>query len=247
MAAFTLVDDFESYASGTIASGVTSGTWTGIFDGTANAVIAGDSGSQALRFWGTGSGAGGWRGASVNLASSYSTDFSVAHGSGAGTYFFQIRNVGGNSDTVFGLSDIAVDNNNSWQQFTSTLSLTTAGQLRAWNGTGDEVIATIPTGDWVNVWIYADNAAKTFQVGWSTGTDDAAVHGTTFNFGRRNGADANVSYLAFVDLLGTTSATASEVDNIWFAAGQDFTNPIPEPAAATLGALGLLGLLRRRR
>jgi hypothetical protein len=245
-AAWILADNFESYNAGTLASGVTGGTWTGIFSGTANATIAAADENKVLRYWGTGGGGSGdWRGAVANLATSFSNNLSLAHGA-SGTYFLQMRHEGGNIDNVFGLSDIAVTNNNPWQQYATTLSLVSNGNLRAWNGSADILLATITPGDWFNVWIYVDNASKTFKVGHSVGAADATVHETAFSFGRRGAADASIGFLAFTT-LGTGPGVM--VDNIHFASGENFVNPIPEPSTYALlfGAVVLLGTAARRR
>ncbi len=249
-----LIDDFEGYPTGVIGAtpNTTGNVWTGVFNGTGNAEIVDNAGDAALQVHGIGSGGNNWRGAITDLAGAHADDFSLAHGQ-TGTYFFRVRRNGtGNIDTIFGLTDQGAgtgsapgnDIDSPWDEYAVLLSIfggAGSSQLRAYSdGSGDVPLISAGNGDWINIWLEVDNAAKSYRVATSTGTQDGTYQGGTYQFGRRTaGVVATNALVTFGihELLNTDA----ELDDLYFVDGVDLTNPLlqtPTLAAESLGVLG---------
>jgi autotransporter-associated beta strand protein len=194
--AAVLIDNFDSYDNSTIQNigahpngDVTGGVWDGIFDGTANGQIVDNAvpSNNSLVAFGTG---GGWRGAETDLANNFATDVSLANGDTA-TYFFQVMNEGNAAvDTMLGLTSntARVDEINSWQDFAVMPYIAGgagAGSFRVFGtGLGDVNLFPMTNGEWYNIWLVVDNAAKTFDIYSSTGLDDGSLLIADVAFGR---------------------------------------------------------------
>ncbi|RYD49032.1 MAG: hypothetical protein EOP85_02390, partial [Verrucomicrobiaceae bacterium] len=179
---FSLIDNFQTYPAGAIGAtpNTTGNLWTGVQNGTANAVIVEADENRSLAVNGLNA-TNGWRGAITNLQTGRPSDFSLPHGQ-TGTYFFRIRRTGSaNTDVIFGLSDRPAvttatpgnDTASPWDEYAIMLSIagnSANSMLRAFDtGDGDVNVTSIATTQWLNVWIVADNAAKTFRIATSTG------------------------------------------------------------------------------
>lgn len=242
-AAWTLLDDFNSYASGATTT-VTGGlpNWSAEFIGTGNSNIVTSDFGQALES----AGGAAWRGAERDITS----DAGITTGS-TGTVFFQMKATGtGFFDVMTGLSaDVSnIDSTNAWQDFAVMPFVAgTAGGDLAYHmtdaGLGGDEIFTMSTDVWYNIWLVVDNSTETYSVYHSTGTADGTFGGTASIY--RNGF-TGVDLNAIGFMAAGDAGTALLVDNIHYTSGVD-TTFVPEPSIALLGGLGLLGLLRRRR
>ncbi len=240
-AAWTLIDDFESYdnssntalADGiTYDSGIGHDVWAGIPEGTPNAHVYDDSipGGQSLAVYG-----GSWRGAETDLKNNFSSDFSLADGETA-TYFFQFMTEGDSYDCMLGLVENTntVDESNAWQDY-SVMPFIAGGQFKAHGeNTGDMVIGSINTGQWYNVWLVVDNNAKQFDVYWSTGTTNSTPALSGLTFGR---VTAPVNLEAFA--ISQNQSSTVHIDNLYMTSGVDTTFPstdiviVPPPGPVT--------------
>ena len=229
------IDNFESYTSGAIGAtpNTTGGVWTGVQDGTANAVIVDNSGDNALRVYGVNSGSNSWRGAVTNLQSSQADDFSLADGE-TGTYFFRVRRNGtGNIDTVFGLTDQSTvsDTDTPWDEYAVLLSIAgtegrNSSNLRAYSdGAGDINLMSLTNTAWVNVWLEVDNDNKTYRVATSTGDADGVYRGGDYQFGRRTASTVGTNPLVTFG-IHEQYGVGVELDDLYFVPGANLTNPL---------------------
>lgn len=228
------IDDFSTYPLGDIGAtpNTTGDVWTGVFNGTANADITSVGGDHALAVNGTNA-SSGWRGAITDLRYAHGTDFSLPDGQ-AGTYFLRVRSTNpSTTDFIFGLTDQAAstttapgnDTTDPWNEYAVMLSIA-GGNLRAYSqGAGDVAVTPIGAGQWLNIWIIADNAAKTFRVATSTGTSDGVLHGQTFNFGRRTAATVGSNPLITFGLHERANVPG-QIDDLHFASGTNLAFPI---------------------
>ncbi|RYD23990.1 MAG: hypothetical protein EOP88_02010 [Verrucomicrobiaceae bacterium] len=244
---FSLIDSFQTYPLGAIGAtpNTTGNIWTGVQNGTANAVITDVDGNRSLSVNGIGT---AWRGAITNLQTGRASDFSLPHGQ-TGTYFFRVRRTGtANTDVIFGLSDKPAstttapgnDTASPWDEYAIMLSIvgnSTNSMFRAFDtGDGDVNVAPVTTVQWLNVWVVVDNAAKTFRVASSTGDAPGTDSGRAYDFGRRTGATVGANPLVtfgFHEMLNV----ASQMDDFYFSKGANLANPLdPQllPRAETL-------------
>lgn len=221
----TLIDDFESYDnSGTTSLGATPGNltgdvWIGEWDGTGAAFVTDDpDGDQSLAVR-EGS---GWRGAETDLANNFASDVSLADGDTA-TYFYQVMADGTASDAMTGLTETRtnVDINNPWQDF-AVMPYVAGGNLKVYGGNiGDQTVTSMTSGDWYNVWVIVDNASKTFDMYWSTGTDAATLAYSDVEFGRVTNP-GNLEAFAIMN----NGTDLVHVDNLYKLAGEVTDNPL---------------------
>ncbi len=254
-AAWTLLDNFDSYATGSIGASpnTTAGTWTGVFDGTGNAYVDDlGSGNKAIGFHGS-SGSGGWRGIEADLTSAFGSDYSLANGATA-TYFFQMTATsifktdsdGADWDVMIGLSDNvgAIDNVDSWQDFAVMPYVSGAAATPAMNATGNSMGAFAVTPDTTyNVWLVVDNNTKLYNVYASTGTDAGTLilDNCTYRNGKGAGALEAISFMSHAD-------NEMRIDNVYAdLSGANTTYAIPEPATIGLVAVFGAGMLVVRR
>ena len=227
-----LIDDFDSYDnSSTTALGATPGNltgdvWVGEWDGTGGALITDDpDGDQSLAVR-EGS---GWRGAETDLVSNFANDYSLADGETA-TYFFQVMAEGTATDCMIGLAEsrASVDINNSWQDF-SVMPYIAGGNLKVYSDNlGDQTVTSMTNGDWYNVWVVVDNAAKTFDMYYSTGTDAGTLAYSGLEFGRITDP---VDLGAFAAMNNGTDLV--HVDNLYMISGESTANPLVGGGAFT--------------
>jgi hypothetical protein len=252
-AAFTLIENFDSYATGGLNG---QGGWNTNGQWTVAAAPAGGSGNVGSGAAATGNG-GAFK--ALNTA--------IADVNTASTLFFRVYRTGGVNVSA-GLSDEAIPitlftgyevqlNAQHNTATTDTFKIRDAGNFDDL-GTGSWAVNT-----WYNIWMVINNSTNTFEVYMNQGdfgtagtlqlhiADPAPITPGDFTFGFRNGAATNpLTTLAFA-MGGSTPALpgAFIVDDVYIdTGGQNLVNPVPEPgSAAILGAAAMFGLGVRRR
>ena len=224
-ASVTLIDNFDAYDnSGGTTLGATPGNltgdvWVGEWDGTGGAHITDDpDGDQSMAVR-EGS---GWRGMETDLKNNFSQDFSLADGDTA-TYFYQVMAEGTDTDCMIGLAEdrASVDTTDSWRDF-SVMPYVKNGNLSVYgDNIGDQAVTAMTTGDWYNVWVVVDNDTKTFDMYWSTGTNDGTLAFSDVSFGRITNP---FNLEAFSAMNNGTDLV--HVDNLYKMLGVDTTNPM---------------------
>ncbi len=131
------------------------------------------------------------------------------------------------------------------------LHLDNGGAMKLSNGAAEDDLgqSLLQDGTWQNFWFVIDNAANTYSVYYTTGTDGATAAdllGTAdLAFATATADDLNAFAIA------TTVNRNNDpllVDDMYIdTTGANLGNPIPEPATMSLLALGGLAVLRRRR
>ena len=118
----------------------------------------------------------------------------------------------------------------------------TAGTLDTNDGAFKE-LGTYGTGTWYNIWVVVDNATNTQTFYRSTGTDAAALLGSDNPYGFRASSTGSIQTL---QLITNHASDTVLMDDFYISSGVN-TTMIPEPATGglLLGAVALLGLLRR--
>ncbi|MCA9262212.1 MAG: family 16 glycosylhydrolase [Planctomycetales bacterium] len=238
---YKLIDDFSTYTVGRIGPSsttpnTTGGTWTGVFNGTANAEIVAPSANEAIQVHGT-NGADGWRGAITDLTNAYDDDFSLGNNE-TGTYFFRVRRTGTSTiDTIFGLtdqqattySDPGSDISTPWNEYAVLLSVfgdSSNSMLRAYSdGSGDVNVTSIGTNQWLNVWVTVDNGTKSFRVATSTSDNDGTDSGRVYQFGRRTGTTVGADSLKTFGIHEARDVPVL-LDDLYFTGGVDLSNPL---------------------
>jgi hypothetical protein len=252
-AAWTLLDDFESYdnSTTTATTTVTGGVWTSVFDGTANSNIIDTGCGQVMETLG----GAAWRGAERDLSG---TGAAVAVDE-VQTYFWQVKvRWDGDPavtdwvyDFMMGLApDVSnIDENNAWQDFSVMPYVNNAPTTPFINANGPNAPWWAPMAPdcWYNVWVVIDNDAAdpTFDLYYSVGT--AAAQMVSQDADWRNFAGNQV-----LNAIGFMSAgweySVELIDNIYYdESGQNLDLPAGIPEPMTIALLGLGGLLLRKR
>jgi hypothetical protein len=169
-----------------------------------------------------------------------------------GTLFFRLRWASNTDDQAVGWA-LPADPGTSFSEFAAYIAR--AGRNPANTGwalsirdgvttrTADNVLFL--DNEWYNIWIVANSTSNTREVyvsGAGLTGQVQAVNGAITSFGFRNTSAGDLRSF----LIRRTSN--ADYDDIYVdQAGANLANPIPEPATASLLALGALGLLGRRR
>ncbi len=157
----------------------------------------------------------------------------------------------GASGTGQGYLGLNLTNSNSWALDSFTLSYD-GEQWRKENNASVHTLVvqysldatSLTTGTWTNL-----GGSSTFSSPIAAATTAAAldgnasanrVAGLSGTASSLNWAAGTSLWIRFVDLNDTGNDHLLAIDNVNFSA-------VPEPSAALIGAIGLLGLLRRRR
>jgi len=165
-AAFTLVDDFDSYTAGTDING--QGDWTS--DSGANDVVADpdNASNNVLLIAGS--------------ESETSNDSINLPDGSTGTLFTRLRMASGTLNTNVGLAESAAPGANDYNDFRAQLQITS--QVNARDGGAFETLQTQDTSPgtadvddvWYNFWLVADNDTDTVRVyAQSNGDSDFAA------------------------------------------------------------------------
>ena len=239
-----LIDNFQTYTTGTVAGGATGtpGTWTAL--GNADgAQIQDESGNKLLTVGATAVGA------NVNV---YRSIPAIAASNTATTVFVRVRaNVTTGLNASFGLADIVPADGNAVSQFEAQFRLiapgTPATPAIEGRNTGAFVplITPISVGQWYNVWMVVNNSTDKWDAYINTGTANATAGDLKFSgLGFRNGAASN-PLTHFVVFGGAGGVAGESVDDIYISEGLDLTNPlaVPEPASCALALTGLCFLV----
>jgi hypothetical protein len=260
-AGFTLIDNFESYSSGSPIHG--QGDWQA--ERTTDPVSAGvtiDPLNSANRVMNIG--AGGFVGGTLGHRETINTNpaLRVTQGSTA-TLFFRLAWDTSQVNLSVGMTDVANPINdaifNSFTQFESQLQLSfTPGfdMLAARDGGSFDTLTTdVSPLEWYNVWMVIDNAAGATQIylqGGAFTTPTLLDSGGQSSFTFRNGVAGN-DLLTFFIATGrnTGSSPPNPTENIgpvYFddvyidTTGVNLLNPVPEPGSLALGLIGFCSL-----
>jgi len=239
-----LIDDFQSYSTGTVSGGATGGVWTAL--GNADgANIQDESGNKFLTTGATAVGA------NVNV---YRSIPAIPAANTATTVFMRVRaNIATGLNGSFGLADIAPADMNAVGHYEAQFRMiNNAGTqaIEARNGGAfASLVSPITVGQWYNIWMVVNNSTDKWDAYVNTGTANATAGDLKLgNIGFRNGAAAND--LSFVSLFGGAGGVLGDsVDSIYISSGVDLSNPlaIPEPTTGVLTLLGLCIVMLKRR
>ena len=242
-ASWITIDDFQSYDTGTVASGledVTDGKWIVHGSGTVPfAEINQEGDTKYIAVGATGIGTLDRRVVSTALDS----NFQLGVGDGIATYYMRVRSATNGNLAIMGLGIVDNDTDTrdgNFDDFLARGNITDDGDVNYYDGNDPTGDTQAGINEWVNIWIVADRsdaaANGTFDFYMTTGLNSATASdrlntssvnlygsGTigSIIFMGRGGEDltAQMSYVAF-----------SEETNLTF---------IPEPSTGGLLILGL--------
>jgi hypothetical protein len=246
--AATLVDNFDSYATGLVSStGVANPPWTSAFNiGTNSVTIAGSGGNNYLV-----------AAVPTNVAQTgavYRGVTAILNTDTATTLFLRFRAETSTANSSFGLTDVANPigyQTGAFTEYANQMRVSVQGGILGFdvrNGTGfNAARAAITVGEWYNVWAVVNNSTDKYDVYMTAGLEDA-ITGTILyqqlNQGfRKTSTSPLVDFLAMTQGGTVNNGLPLDIDNIYLTPGTVLS--IPEPATMILLALG--GLVLRRR
>jgi hypothetical protein len=217
---FARVEDFESHALGSEPSS-TNG-W--VERGAANGVIVSNGNGQAAQLISSGN-------AGYNLDLRMN---SIPAG-GKGTVFFRTRSTGSIYNLAAYVTDWSWDSGVWWENDQAGIF----GRFDYGDGTALRPhwnygnIQDIQGDKWYNVWVVADNAAKTFDLYLSRNDDNATGGGTSVTVATGEAFRSNTANeLRYFMFLGTSDPDGGLVDDIYVAQGSNLQLPAPVAKAA---------------
>lgn len=232
-AAFALVDDYEGYTAGSngTAAGWTQGFPGGGSNGTTSAIN-----TSALA---TGQGAiftYGGSGGQIN----YLTVPTIAAEGTTGTLFFQAAWASTGSDVLFATGRSGAG---AYGDLATLFRVPSDLILEVHNsGAYANTSTTVANSTIYNFWVVINNTANTWDLHYSTGTASPTLIQSGITFRNTTAGAINTLY------IGTNSGSAPVIDNIFVdSTGSNLANPVPEPSALLLGAVGAAAVFRRRR
>jgi hypothetical protein len=252
VAAYILVDDFQSYTTGNSNSGgsnaftANGGPWrsrsdTGNITGSGLIQIQNDGSTNHLAF--------GWN---AGTRAAYRAVPTIAEGDSA-IYYFQIRSGDATPDMSYGLSDQAMATSAAFGDFEVQVALVDDGngsnglfKLVARPSSGLVDLATgLSVDTWYDIWLVVNNESDTYDVYFDTNVGDpnslGALVGNDLTF--RNGLASNdlVTFMTLDPPTGGNPADSqADLDDIYMQV-------IPEPSSMALAVLACLALMHRRK
>lgn len=241
-----LIDNFQTYNTGLVSGGATSGVWTSLAaaGNVDTGTIQNEGGNLIL---------------STSAASQNSGVFralpsAIPGGTTATTVFMRVRANGTGVNHSFGLSDVAAptDANNFGVFEPQFRMINTSGanlRFEARNaGSFVSLNTPITLGEWYNVWMVINTATDTWDAYIKSGAGSATAADLKLaNIAFRDGTDSNTALSTFLVYGGGGGDLAGSIDDIYIINGVDLTNPVPEPSTIALMAAGLGLLIARRR
>jgi hypothetical protein len=244
--AVTLVDNFDSYATGLVNT-VAKPPWNEAWNiGLAASTIAGSGGNNYLV-----------AAATVNVAQTdavYRGVTAIPNADTATTLFLRFRAETSTANSSFGLTDMATPVGylaGAFTEYANQMRVSVQGGVLGFdvrNGTGFNATRyAITVGQWYNVWAVVNNSTDKYDVYMTTGLDDA-ITGTilyqqTLQGFRKTSTNPLVTFLAMTQGGTVNNGLPLDLDTIYLTPGSHLE--IPEPATMIL--LGLGGLVLRRR
>lgn len=239
-----LIDNFQTYSTGTVSGGATGGVWTAL--GNADgANIQDEAGNKLLTVGAS------VVGANVNT---YRSIPAIPAANTATTVFMRVRaNIATGLNGSFGLADIAPADMNAVGHYEVQFRLINNAGIQALEARNSGVFATlvspITVGQWYNVWMVVNNSTDKWDAYVNQGTANASAGDLKLsNIGFRNGAAGND--LSFVSIFGGAGGILGEsVDSIYISEGVALSNPlaVPEPSTCLIALAGIgIALLKRR-
>lgn len=231
IAAYEVVDNFESYTTGTssfpgsTAFTTNGGPWqTRDIYGDTNSSLCGiqtAAPTGKYLYFGEGN--------SAVTRSAYRAVTNIAEGA-KGIYYFQIYTTDGTPDASYGLSDQAVATAAGFGDFEVQVRLYDADgggapfNLVGRNGGADVTLASgLAINTWYDIWLVIDNSVDTYDVYYGT-SGDPEVMGTKVGsgLGFRNGTAANdlVTFMTMDDAGTILARGAGRLDNIYYSPAQ---------------------------
>ena len=223
-----MLDDFNSYGTGASTT-ATGGVWSAEFVGTANSnIVATDQGKSLQTLGGA-----AWRGAERDLTG---TDAAVKVGE-TQTFFWQVKVHSDQTvtdwvyDFMMGLAPSVddIDSVDAWADFSVMPFINNAPDTPYINAAGAGTYwAPMSPDTWTNVWVVVNNDAAdpTFDLYYSTGTDAPTLVIADADW-RNHPAGQDLNAIGF--MAAGYDQTNYLVDNIWYATGEDITNPLVSP------------------
>lgn len=231
--AFTLVDDFDGIAVGSVNG---ENGWTAS-DNSIDVVADGFDGNGLQN--------------GNNSTWAAKTIPTIATGT-TGTLFFQFNASNLASGQSFGLADSNLDGT-IFNSYRPQLALTGSGPFTARDG-GDSLeidSVSLQPDTWYSVWMVVNNDTKTWEAYIQGGaiasqTKIASEGENVFNF--RDSEQTAADLVNFVYARGNGTGDSVIIDNIMVdTTGENLSNPIPEPSVLAMSGLLSVGLLARRR